>query len=108
MGVNMKEKISLVIEKELWEQFRTFCKNNGCSFSKKVEVLIRNELDHKTRKEKRTEEIMDILATMISEKKKTTKKPEVAPKKKAKKGDVSDLKGLTERYFDKKRERIKG
>ncbi|MBU1975364.1 MAG: hypothetical protein KKG59_03080 [Nanoarchaeota archaeon] len=102
----MKEKISVVVDKELWTDFKAYCKENGMSFSKKVEVLIRNELDHKTRKEKRQTEIMEILADLIHEKKGTkTPSPKAHSKlvkKASAKGTVSDLQGLTERFLEKR------
>lgn len=104
----MKEKISLVIEKELWDSFKAYCKDNGMSFSKKIEVMISNELNSKTRREKKQAEIMEILAELVHEKKLDAKPNHTQEKRETKHGhkqagnSVNDLKGLTERYLEKR------
>ena len=99
----MKEKVSLILDKETWQEFKKHCHDNGFNFSRKIEILIRNELDHKPRKEKRTQEIIDLLAEMISEK---TDRKDVSGKDipAGKDGPrPTDLKSLQERYLEKKR-----
>lgn len=99
----MKEKISVVVDKELWSRFKEYCRTHGFSMSNKVEVLIRNELDSKTRREQKQKEVMDILAELIQEKKQTKTPDKTAPKstKKASSSGI-DLKSVTDRYFEKK------
>jgi len=101
----MKEKISVVVDKELWVEFKEYCKKHGFSMSNKIEVLIRHELDHKNRREKRQQEVMEIIAELVDEKKSTKKDDNEKTVKPAGK-DVTDLKSLTDRYFEKKKSRI--
>ncbi|MFH1072506.1 MAG: hypothetical protein V1743_03695 [Nanoarchaeota archaeon] len=63
-----KEKISVCVDKELWQRYQEYCKSQGFSFSGRIELLIRRELEMSTKKEKKHQEIITILAEMINEK----------------------------------------
>ncbi|MFH1916799.1 MAG: hypothetical protein ABIJ21_06055 [Nanoarchaeota archaeon] len=98
----MKEKVSLILDKETWQEFKKHCHDHGFNFSRKIEILIRNELNQKPRKEKRTQEIMEMLAELISEKSVDKRESEKGVEGKES-PRPTDLKSLQERYLEKRR-----
>lgn len=45
-----KEKVSMTIDKEVYDQFRVYCKNNGMKISTKVELLMKETIKDKSLK----------------------------------------------------------
>lgn len=46
----VKQKISLTIDKDTYETFREFCRNNGMKVSTKVELLMKSSIPNTTLK----------------------------------------------------------
>ncbi|MBU0472077.1 MAG: hypothetical protein KKF89_05410 [Nanoarchaeota archaeon] len=46
-----KQKISMTIEEEIYNQFKKYCSNNGMKISTKVELLMRETLKDTSLKE---------------------------------------------------------
>tara|TARA_Y100000310_G_scaffold344833_1_gene459857 strand:- start:3729 stop:3857 length:129 start_codon:yes stop_codon:yes gene_type:complete len=41
----MKKKVTLSIEKEVYDNFQRFCKDNAIMLSKKIELFMKKELE---------------------------------------------------------------
>lgn len=39
-----KKKITITIDKDIFEQFKSYCKNNGMKISTKVELLMKDSV----------------------------------------------------------------
>jgi len=46
-----KQKISMTIDEEIYDQFKNYCKNNGMKISTKVEILMKETLKDTSLKE---------------------------------------------------------
>ena len=40
----MKKRISITLSEDLFESFRTYCKDNGMKVSSKIEILLKDAL----------------------------------------------------------------
>ena len=46
-----KQKISMTIEEEIYNQFKNYCQNNGMKISTKVEILMKETIKDTSLKE---------------------------------------------------------
>jgi antitoxin component of RelBE/YafQ-DinJ toxin-antitoxin module len=42
----MKERVNISIDKDVWEQFKKYCRTKGMKASSKIELLIKKVLEN--------------------------------------------------------------